>query len=425
MAVSIFLNRVRHWGIAGGLSVLDQGTFSVANFILTIVLARWLDLVEFGQFAIGLAVIVFFMQIYTSFLLEPMGVIGPSKYAAHIHSYLHSQIRILFILFTPLGIVLAIMAWIGEKVAVVPFTSSVLVISFLGLPLTFFPLVMRRIYYILHKPAYALIGSITYFISIFLGLFIIKQMAILTSWAGMIVSLFAALLSGLVSLIYFSNSTSNLNSVNLYTILVETWNFGKWLIVSGLLFGLATQSQIYLTGILSSPEEAGTVRILQTLIQPLLLASSALSSLIVPSMAADYSYGNFVTIRKKMFLFMIVLGFGSVFYEIILSSYGMFLKDSLFGEKYVISSWLLLAWGTVPILLSLFWGGVMALQASQNPKSLLIISIFWGTVSLLSSVLFIPSYGVWGATISMVLGFFTGLITTWVLYWLKFGKYTP
>src|SRR5688572_13623410 len=116
MDVPIFLNRVKHWGIAGGLSVLDQGIFSGANFILTIVLAKWLDVIEFGQFAIGLAIISFFMQIYTSFALEPMGIIGPSNYGFNIISYLSSQITLLFVLAIPIGAILSLIGIAIEKI---------------------------------------------------------------------------------------------------------------------------------------------------------------------------------------------------------------------------------------------------------------------------------------------------------------------
>lgn len=421
----LLINQVKNWGIAGGLSILDQGVFSGANLIITILLARWLDVFEFGQFAIALAVIAFFMQIYTSFALEPMGIIGPSNYGLDITSYLSSQITLLFVLVTPLGFILALIALVAGKNQGIVSNSSILVISLFGLPLIFFPLLMRRIYYILLKPAFALIGSCIYLVTILIATISLKQAGMLTGATGIIVTLLAGLISGFVLFLYFKNFPSKHASFNLGRIFLETWNFGKWLTISGLLIGVATQSQVYLTGILASPEEAGAVRVLQTLIQPMMLVSTALSSLTMPALASDFSAGNLISMQKKVVLFMVVLGLGTVFYLWLLIFYGSFFKNSLFGEKYVISDWLIIAWGFVPIILSLFWGGVMALQVSQKPFSMLIISTFWGGVSLLFSMLFIPSYGVWGATISIIAGFSSGLVTTWILYFLFLERQIP
>jgi hypothetical protein len=42
------------WFKKGSLAVLDQGLFSGANFIVNILLARWLAPEEYGAFAVAL-----------------------------------------------------------------------------------------------------------------------------------------------------------------------------------------------------------------------------------------------------------------------------------------------------------------------------------------------------------------------------------
>ena len=89
------LVRLKTWGLKSGLTILDQGIYSGANFLTSILLAKWLSNIEFGGFAIGLAALTFFMQVYTSFALEPMSVLGPSGYRDRLASYLMGQVRLL------------------------------------------------------------------------------------------------------------------------------------------------------------------------------------------------------------------------------------------------------------------------------------------------------------------------------------------
>jgi len=56
-------------------------------------LAKWLSNKSFGEFAVGLASITIFLQIYTSFALEPMSVLGPSEYRDDLIPYLILSIR--------------------------------------------------------------------------------------------------------------------------------------------------------------------------------------------------------------------------------------------------------------------------------------------------------------------------------------------
>ncbi len=66
----------------------------------------------------------------------------------------------------------------------------------------------------------------------------------------------------------------------------------------------------------------------------------------------------------------------------------------------------------------------MALQAIKNAYAVVLISGVWAFFSLVSAWIFIPVVGVWGATISIIVGFVAALLCTWVLYWIMvYQKY--
>ena len=106
--------RLKKWALKGGLAVLDQAVFSGANFLSSILLARWLSSINFGEFAIGLAILTFFMQVYTSFALEPMSVLGPSGYQDHLPSYLMGQVWLLILILVPLSALLGVLVLVSQ-----------------------------------------------------------------------------------------------------------------------------------------------------------------------------------------------------------------------------------------------------------------------------------------------------------------------
>ena len=81
---------VIRWVGKGGLAVLDQGLISGSNFVISILLARWLIPEQYGAYAVALGINVLLFTVYQSLLLEPMSVFGGSSYRECLRGYLGS-----------------------------------------------------------------------------------------------------------------------------------------------------------------------------------------------------------------------------------------------------------------------------------------------------------------------------------------------
>ena len=57
------LQRWLPWLTKGCLAVADQGVFAVSNFLLNILLARWLAPADYGAFALAYSVFLFLLLI--------------------------------------------------------------------------------------------------------------------------------------------------------------------------------------------------------------------------------------------------------------------------------------------------------------------------------------------------------------------------
>src|SRR5581483_10624916 len=71
----------RLWLRRGVLAVTDQGLMSGSNFILSVLLARWLAPEQYGAYALALSVFYFVSSVHQALLLEPMSVLGTSEYS--------------------------------------------------------------------------------------------------------------------------------------------------------------------------------------------------------------------------------------------------------------------------------------------------------------------------------------------------------
>src|SRR5579863_8501001 len=88
------MQKLVSWGSKGGLAVLDQALISGSNFVVSILLARWLMPDQYGAYAVAFGIYIMLSLVYQSLVLEPMGVFGGSTYRHNIRGYLRSLVWI-------------------------------------------------------------------------------------------------------------------------------------------------------------------------------------------------------------------------------------------------------------------------------------------------------------------------------------------
>jgi hypothetical protein len=76
------------WAHKGGFAILDQALFAGTNFLVNVLLARWLEPAQYGAFAVAYAVFLLLTTFHTAVLTEPMLVFGAGKYADRFPQYM-------------------------------------------------------------------------------------------------------------------------------------------------------------------------------------------------------------------------------------------------------------------------------------------------------------------------------------------------
>ena len=87
----------------GGLAILDQGIFAGSNFVISILLARWLSAEQYGMYAVAFAVFLFLLNFHQALILEPMLVFGSSVYRDCLRGY----VKALLLLHLGMSLVMA------------------------------------------------------------------------------------------------------------------------------------------------------------------------------------------------------------------------------------------------------------------------------------------------------------------------------
>src|ERR1700728_525791 len=81
-------SKFARWIAKGGLAIIDQGLISGSNFLIGILLARWLMPEAYGAFALAFSVFLLLSYVYQSFLAEPQAVFSGSAYRGSLRGYL-------------------------------------------------------------------------------------------------------------------------------------------------------------------------------------------------------------------------------------------------------------------------------------------------------------------------------------------------
>src|SRR5580698_4063204 len=143
------------WITKGGLAILDQGLISGSNFLIGILLARWLMPEQYGAFALAFSVFLLLSYVYQSFLAVPQAVFSGSAYSGSLRGYLKTLLGIHLIL-TCFGVVLlggaaAIAAVLGKADGLPGALAGVAIAS----PCILFFWLMRRAFYMNLAPGRA------------------------------------------------------------------------------------------------------------------------------------------------------------------------------------------------------------------------------------------------------------------------------
>jgi O-antigen/teichoic acid export membrane protein len=391
------------WATKGGLALLDFGLYSGSNFLLGILLARWMAPEQYGAYALVFSIFILVTFLYQALLLEPLSVFSGTTYSKNLRGYLNSN----FWLHWGVSAVICLVMGGTAVAAKLWWHSPASAMAFAGMtaatPFILIHALGRRSFYLKLSPGPAAFGSSFYCVLVVSGSYLIFRLGWLSAFSASLVMGFAALVGGVIMVFQLNAKLEPATSeMRLQDTWKKHWNYGKWALGTCIVGWIPTYVYIPLVGKFSGLAVTAELRALMNLGGPVLQTYAALSMLFLPYAARVQGesgrHGSLALTRKLTALFVA----GAIAYWMVLIPLRRPLFALLYAGKYMDASSLLPLFAAETIIWSAALGPAIVLRAMEYPRSLFFAN---GAASIVAIVFGIPAtryFGLRGVIWSMV-----------------------
>jgi O-antigen/teichoic acid export membrane protein len=394
------------WVGKGSLAILDQGLFAGSNFLLNVLLARWLAPADYGAFALAFSVFLLLGILHSALVSAPMLVFGPGKYREHFSEYLGILLRGHFKVMLPCVALLAAAALLLGRLYSPAVERAFLALAIAG-PLILLLWLLRRAFYARLNPGGAAAGGGIYLLILLAGALALRAAGRLTPATGFLTMAAGSVIACLLLLVLL-RPTFATDPATVRAVAADHWRYGKWG-VAGAGPGWVTDNIYFLVlPAWAGLAEAGGLRALLNLAQPVLQSMSVLGVLLLPILVRNRDSGGPRAMKRTMNLALALFLSGSTCYLALLWGFRSQIFHFLYAGKYVAyDGWPLLLVGLLPFAQGPqnVMGGVLG--ALERPNF-----AFWSCVgsSVVAIALGVPLVSRLGAGGALV-----GLIVSYVL----------
>jgi O-antigen/teichoic acid export membrane protein len=400
-------------------AVIDQAAFALSNFLISLLLARWLTLEEYGAFAVSLTVFFLLGNIHAGLFIEPMLVFGPSKYRDCVPAYI-SILRnghwVVSTLASLLFMLAGMVAWFWGMTVM---ASSLWGVG-IGAPFILFLWLMRRSCYIKLEPHRAAQAGIWYLVIMTLGVFVLNQVQALSVFSALLVIGLASLVAGW-SISRKLKSTTTPAELHELKASVRTAHreYGAWACSTNIMMWIPGNLYILFLPLWLGLEAAGALKALLSLIMPALQAFAAIGTILVPTLV---TVRNQTVYSRTLYTALAVLGTASLVQWLLLSSFGKPLMTWVYAGKYDAYADLLWLLGLLPVMTSIVTIFASSLRARERPDRTFWAYVCSSTFTISIGLIMLVFWGIMGAVIGLVLSYG---VTAIVLWWFHLALESP
>ncbi len=396
----------------GSLAILDQALISGSNFLIGILLARWLVPAQYGAYATAYSIFLLVSLVYQALLLEPQSVFGPSEYIHRQRNYLGSLFWLHGVLASLIVLMLGVWAWVGYKTEWSPLLSGAFIGVIAATPFILLFWLVRGACYARLAPVRALEGAVPYCILVLLSLFVVYRNALMSPFVAFLLMAggsFAA--SSFVLLRFQPSLVFPEQSVNLSTVSRQHWNYGRWALATSFVVWIPGNIYYAVLGRYSGLAEAGELRALLNLFVPLGHLLNALTKVLLPYAAGKHGlYGRAGALGRafKTMFFFVCAAFA---YWAMVIPFQRPILRLLYNGRFTNIAFLIPCLGLASILSFATLSAAISLRAMQEPSSVFIVYAVASTICLVVGVPLAMAFGLRGVVVGLNASSLGGLVT--------------
>jgi O-antigen/teichoic acid export membrane protein len=389
-----FMRGLVRWGSKGGLAIMDQGLISGSNFMISILLARWLMPDQYGAYAVAFGIWIMLSLVYQSLVLEPMGVFGGSTFRSNLRGYVRSLLSIHVALSVTICAALVISWAVAHRLGAGGATTGALAgIAFASPCLMLFNLA-RRSFYVELSPAPAAAGAFIYSAVVLAGLLLVYRRALLSPLTAFLLIGAGALVTGIVLMIALQRGLSGSGPAPAVgEAWRRHWRYGRWALASCIAGWLPSYIYFPLLSSFSGMQQSGQLKALMNLTMPFEQMKGALLMLFLPFAARVMQQDGKAGARILGVRLTLASTAGAILYWAVIIPLHKPVFHILYSGRYMEVAYLLPALALGQIFWSATFGPAVALRAMESPAS---VFVALGIATVASLVIGVPATWVFG-----------------------------
>jgi O-antigen/teichoic acid export membrane protein/thymidylate kinase len=389
-------NTVKSWVLKCSTAIMDHGLISLSNFLLGIVLARYLGSEQYGAYALAFSTFVLLSLVHSALAMEPMSVFAPSIYRKSLREYLG---LLLWVQIAGSAIIVActiaggtLFRLLGQHSNLISAMEGIALAS----PCVLIFLFARRAFYLELRPAQALIGSVVYSTLLGFGLWAVAAGHLLSPFATFLVMGTGALLTSVLLLTLLRPTVSRkaiAKVLSVKEVCVRHWEYGRWAFASALFVWVPWNGFYSVVAHFSGLAESGALKALLNLAMPMTQTYAAFSLLFISQAARLGHEKGWEEVKKLAWRIAGLYTLGSSAYWLLICLFRTELIRLMYAGHYQEIAPLVPVVAAASILSGAAMGPTIAIRAMRSPAS--VTAIYFGS-SLACALVGIPACRAWG-----------------------------
>ena len=402
--------RMLAWVGKGALAIIDQGLLSGSNFLLAVLLARWLPSNQYGAFALGFSIFLFLSGLHNAFFLEPMSVLGPESYSECLPGYIKKLLGLHFVLAGFLSMLtVAAVPFLHFFAVDQPMVSALWGVA-VAVPLILFQWLCRRAAYLRLSPGVAAASSAVYCLALVLLLLVFNKQGWLSPFTGFLIPSLAGFPAFLVLLGSLPRGAGSPPAPSNSELVRRHWQYGRWVVGGTTANWLSGNAYYIIIAALLPMRDLAGFRALRNFTTPCAQALVAINLLVLPWASSRLSKEGIPGLRRRTRQIAVLFSVAAVVYLAAIWLLGGRVMNFLYAGRYNEFSPLLLL-STAPLAFTaLAMGSEVAVQVMQAPSEVFLAYSVSGVLTVLTGVVFTHYWGLTGGLV--------GLLISAIAFWL-------
>jgi len=265
------------------LAFIDQGAYSAANFLLTILYASWLPLDDFGRYVVIWTVALFIEAIQTSLIVDSLPAIV-SRHSRNNRGRLDASAFWVVVGYSAISSAVLAAAALALGLWKPAYAGPLIALAAVN-PLQRLYLLCRRLAYIRDRQDIAAVMAALYGIVSVGGAFAL--LVAHTLWLPAVILVWGlGTLAGVVAAMAMNvGRPRTTRFVNVRWLAADIWHSGRWLSAAAVAAWISNWAIFPLVAATTGAGTAGIIRALQNLLTPIVQFNAALHLAILPRVA--------------------------------------------------------------------------------------------------------------------------------------------